>query len=53
MQNAAIIAELKGDHHIHLAALGAPMLNVPIRFADEASKAFPPTARNMDSARRK
>jgi hypothetical protein len=38
MQNA--VAEFKGDHHIHLAAAGAPTLNVPVRFADEAAKAF-------------
>lgn len=27
-------------HRIHLAALGAPTLSVPVRFADEASKVF-------------
>ncbi|WP_263349982.1 hypothetical protein [Acidicapsa acidisoli] len=41
MQNSPLIKEVKGDHHhIHLAAIGAPTLNVPIRFADEASKVF-------------
>ncbi|WP_255490418.1 hypothetical protein [Edaphobacter sp. 12200R-103] len=38
MRNA--VAEFKGDHHIHLAAAGVPTLNVAVRFADEASKAF-------------
>jgi hypothetical protein len=27
-------------HHIHLAASGAPTLDIPVQFADEASKAF-------------
>ena len=27
-------------HYIHLAALGAPTLDVPVQFADEAAKLF-------------
>jgi len=27
-------------YHIHLSASGAPTLNIPVRFADEASKVF-------------
>ena len=27
-------------HHIHLAATGAPILDITIEFADQASKAF-------------
>jgi hypothetical protein len=35
------IADLRSEqHYIHLAASGAPILNVPVRFADEASRVF-------------
>jgi hypothetical protein len=35
------IANLRSEqHYIHLAASGAPVLNVPVRFADEASRVF-------------
>jgi hypothetical protein len=27
-------------HYIHLAAVGAPPLDIPVRFADEASRIF-------------
>jgi hypothetical protein len=27
-------------HHIHLAAMGAPSLDIPVQFADEASRIF-------------
>ena len=30
----------RNDHRIRLAAIGAPTLDVPVRFADEASKAL-------------
>jgi membrane-bound ClpP family serine protease len=33
--------ELSGEpHYIHLAAVGAPTLDIPVRYADEASKLF-------------
>ncbi|MCU1302013.1 MAG: hypothetical protein JWQ87_2297 [Candidatus Sulfotelmatobacter sp.] len=35
------IADLRSEqHYIHLAASGAPIFNVPVRFADEALEAF-------------
>jgi hypothetical protein len=35
------IADLRGErHYIHLAASGAPTLNIFIQFADEASNVF-------------
>lgn len=37
----ATSADLQNEpHYIHLAASGAPSLDVPVRFADEASRAF-------------
>ncbi len=41
MQTKTIVPDSQNKrHHIHLAALGAPTLNVPVQFADEASKVF-------------
>ena len=41
MQTATIVPDLRGEHHhIHLAASGAPTLDVTIQFADEASRVF-------------
>jgi hypothetical protein len=41
MQTKTAVPDLQNKrHHIHLAALGAPMLNVPVQFADQASKVF-------------
>ncbi|HMH16188.1 MAG TPA: hypothetical protein VK578_24035 [Edaphobacter sp.] len=41
MQTETPIADVSlGDLYLHLAAVEAPTLNIPVRFADEASKAF-------------
>jgi hypothetical protein len=41
MQSKTLVPELRDEpHHIHLAALGAPTLDIPVRYADEASKLF-------------
>jgi hypothetical protein len=41
MQIRPAIPELPGEtHHIHLAASGAPTLDVAVQFAEEASKVF-------------
>lgn len=41
MKSAAIISSRPNEiYRLHLAASGAPSLDVPVRFADEASKVF-------------
>jgi hypothetical protein len=41
MQIKTIIPDLQAEpHRIHLAASGAPTLEIPVQFADEASKVF-------------
>jgi len=41
MQTSNMIPDLRPErHYIHLAASGAPTLNVLVRFADQASKVF-------------
>jgi hypothetical protein len=41
MQPKTKIAHLSSEpHRILLAALGAPRLNIPVQFADEASEVF-------------
>jgi len=41
MQITTTVPDLRGEpHHIHLAASGAPTLDVTIQFADEASRIF-------------
>ena len=41
MQITTTAPDLRSEpHHIHLAASGAPTLDVTIRFADEASRVF-------------
>jgi hypothetical protein len=37
----SMVPDLLGEvHHIHLAAIGAPTLNIAVQFADEASRVF-------------
>jgi len=41
MQTTAIIPDLRGEpYHIHLAASGAPTLDITVQFADEAARVF-------------
>ena len=37
----SMVPDLRGEaHHIHLAAHGAPTLNIAVQFADEAARVF-------------
>lgn len=41
MQNSNLIPDIAtGHYYVHLAACGAPVLNVPVQFADQASRVF-------------
>lgn len=41
MKVRTLAPNLQGKaHHIHLAAIGAPSLDIPVQFADEASRVF-------------
>lgn len=41
MKVRTLAPNLRSDaHFIHLAAIGAPSLNIPVQFADEASRIF-------------
>jgi hypothetical protein len=41
MKVRTLTPNLQGEaHYIHLAAIGAPSLDIPVQFADEASRIF-------------
>jgi hypothetical protein len=41
MKVRTLAPNLQGEaHYIHLAAMGAPSLDIPVQFADEASRIF-------------